>query len=182
MVTTSPMPSEGLPNAGDKIRKSPQMSLVTTSLLLSRGQGGPQRFKAGDEIRSAPHMGRLATPPLQSRGPPTLQSSGQNQKWPINGPGDYITHAMWRVSNASKHGPKLEGGQKWASWLHHPCSLEGVPSPQRFTAGEKIRSAPQVALVATSPLPYGGSDMLYSGGQKHKCPIRGRGGYIATFV
>ena len=35
---------------------------------------------------------------------------------------------------------------KCACWLHDPCRLE---NPQRFRAGEKIRSDPQMGLVAT---------------------------------
>ena len=66
-------------------------------------------------------------------------------------------------------------GDKWVWWLHHPRRLGG---PQHFTAGNKIRSGPQVGLVATSPLLYGGSPTLQSGGQNRKWPTSGPGGYI----
>ena len=35
---------------------------------------------------------------------------------------------------------------KWTRWLHNPCRLGG---PQRFRAGGKNRSGPQVGKVAT---------------------------------
>ena len=77
--------------------------------------------------------------------------------------------------------PLQSGGQnqkwptKWARWLHHPCRLG---DPRRFRAGGKVRSGPQMGKVATSPLPHRGSPPLQSGGQNHKWPINGQGGYI----
>ena len=35
---------------------------------------------------------------------------------------------------------------KWAQWLHNPCRLG---DPLCFMAGDKIRSGPQVGLVAS---------------------------------
>ena len=51
----------------------------------------PLRFSAGGRIRSGPQMGKVATSPLPPRGSPPLQSRGQNQKWPINEQGGYVT-------------------------------------------------------------------------------------------
>ena len=113
-------------------------------------------------------MGKVATPPLPPRGSPPLQSGGQNQKWPINGQGGYITPAAsgiptaservgqnqkWPINgqggyitlaasgipSASERGAKSEVAHKWARWLHHPCRLG---DPLRFRAGGKIRSGP----------------------------------------
>ena len=64
---------------------------------------------------------------------------------------------------------------KWARWLQKPCRLGG---PHRFRAGRRIRSGPQVGKVATFPLPPGGSPPLHSGGQNHRWPASGQGGYI----
>ena len=122
-------------------------------------------------------MGKVATSPLPSRGSPALQSGGQNQKWPINGQGGYISPAAFGSPTASERGAKSEVAHKWASWLHHPCRLG---YPHRFKAGGKIRSGPQVGKVATSPLPPRGSPPLQSGGQNQKWPINGQGGYIAA--
>ena len=72
-------------------------------------------------------------------GPPPLQSGGQNQKWPINGQGGYITPAASGIPSASKRGAKSEVAHKWARWLHHPCRLG---DPLRFKAGGKTRSGP----------------------------------------
>ena len=58
----------------------------------------------------------------------------------------YITTAGWGLPHGSERGAKSEVAHKWASRLHNLCRL-GVP--QRFTAGHKIRNAPQVGRVAT---------------------------------
>ena len=68
-------------------------------------------------------MGKVATSPLPPRGSPPLQSGGQNQKWPINGQGGYITPAASGIPTASKRGAKSEVAHIWARWLHHPCAL-----------------------------------------------------------
>ena len=84
-------------------------------------------------------MGKVATSPLSPRGSPPLQSGGQNQKWPINGQGGYITPAALGIPSASEWGAKSEVAHKWARWLHHPRRLG---DPLRFKAGGKIRSGP----------------------------------------
>ena len=76
----------------------------------------------------------------------TLQSGGQNQKWPTTGQGGYITFASWGVPTASKQWAKSKVAHKWARWLHNPFHLGG---PQCFEAGGKIRGGPQVGDVAT---------------------------------
>ena len=43
---------------------------------------------------------------------------------------------------------------KGADWLHNPCRLGG---PQRFRAGNNIRSGPQMGELATSPVLSWGS-------------------------
>ena len=132
--------------------------------------GGPHRFRAGGRIRSDPQVGKVATSPLPPGGSPPLQSGGQNQKWPTNGQGGYITPAAWGVPTASERGAESEVTHKWARWLHNPCRLGG---PHRFRAGGRIRSGPEVGKVATSPLPPGGSPLLQSGGQNQKWPTSG---------
>ena len=84
-------------------------------------------------------MGKVATSPLPPREPPPLQSGKQNQKWPINGQGGYITPAASGIPAASKRGAKSEVGHKWARMLHHPCRLG---DSLRFKAEGKIRSGP----------------------------------------
>ena len=64
---------------------------------------------------------------------------------------------------------------EWARWLHNPYRARG---PHRFTAGLKIPGGPQVGKVATSPLPPRGCPPLHSGGQNHRWPTSGQGGYI----
>ena len=84
-------------------------------------------------------MGKVATSPLPPRGSPPLQSGGQNQKWPINGQGGYITPAASGIPSASERGAKSEVAHKWARWLHYPCPLG---DPHRFKAGNKNQKWP----------------------------------------
>ena len=84
-------------------------------------------------------MGKVATSPLPPQGSPLLQSGGQNQKWPINGQGGYITLAASEIPSASERGAKSEVAHKWARWLNHSYRLG---DPLRFRAGGKIRSGP----------------------------------------
>ena len=72
--------------------------------------GEPRRFKAGGKIKSGPYMGKVATSPLPPRGSPPLQSGGQNQKWPINGQGGYITRAASGIPTTSEQGGKIRRG------------------------------------------------------------------------
>ena len=55
--------------------------------------GGPQRFRAGDKIRKG-RMGNITTTILG--GSPTLQSGGQNQKWPTCGRIGYMRSSVLR--------------------------------------------------------------------------------------
>ena len=120
-------------------------------------------------------MGKLATSPLPPRGSPTLQSGGQNRKWPINGQGGYVTPAASGIPSASYRGAKSEVAHTWARWLPHPCRLG---DPHRLKAGGKIRSGPYMGKVATSPLPPRGSPPLQRGGPNQQRPINGQAGYV----
>ena len=99
---------------GHNISRAPQKGgWATSSLPL----GGPQRFTLEDKIRSARQVGRLATSPLPTEGSPTLQSGGQNQKWPTVGRIGYVTPAGWGGPNASERFRARDkinsGSQKW---------------------------------------------------------------------
>ena len=167
--------ASGIPTASKRGAKSDVAHKLAWLLHHPCRLGYPRRFKAGGKIRSGPQVGEVATSPMPPRGSPPLQSGGQNQKWPINGQGGYISPAASGIPTASKRVAKSEVAHKWARWLHHPCHLG---DPHRFKAGGKIRSGPQVGKVATSPLPPRGSPPLQSGGQNQKWPIHGQGGYI----
>ena len=52
--------------------------------------------------------------------------------------------AAWGVPTASGRGAESEVAHKWGEWLHNPCRLGG---PNRFRAGGRIRSGPQVGKV-----------------------------------
>ena len=84
-------------------------------------------------------MGKVATSPLPPREFPPLQSGGQNQKWPTNGQGGYITPAALGIPTVSERGAKSEVAHKWARWLHHPCRLG---DPLRFRAGGQNQKWP----------------------------------------
>ena len=141
--------------------------------------GDPHRFRARGRIRSGTQVGKVATSPLPYWGSPPLQSGGQNQKWPRSEQSGYLTPAVSGIPTASERGAKSEVAHKWAKWLPHPCR---IGHPNRFRAGGKIRSGPQVGKVATSPLPHRGSPPLQSGGQNQKWPTSGQNGYLTPAV
>ena len=126
--------------------------------------GVPNAAEQGGKIRHALQVGGLAKYLLPSRRSPTLQSGGQNQNWPTSGRKGCVTPAFGGGGggSASDWGTKSLVDHKWAESLQNPCRLGGA---QRFRAGAKIRSGPQVGLVATYPMPSGGSPTLQSGGQ-----------------
>ena len=186
-VAMSPLPSRGSPplqSGGEGNQKCPtcgQSGYATPAV-----SGIPTAAERGKEIRSGPLMGKRATPPLPSRGSPPLQSGGQNQKCPTCGQSGYATPAVSEIPTAAERGKEIRSGplmgnmatsplpsrgspplrrrgaksevaHVWAWWLRHPCRLR---DPHRFRAGGKIRSAPLVGKVATSPLPSRGSPPL----------------------
>ena len=124
-------------------------------------------------------MGKVATSPLPYRGSQPLQSGGQNQKWPTSGQIGYLTPAVSGIPTAAERGAKSEVAPKWANRLPHPCR---IGEPHSFRVGGKIRSGPQVGKLATSPLPYRGSQPLQSGGQNQKWPTSGQIGYLTPAV
>ena len=170
----------GSPTAAERGAKSEVAHKWATWLPHPCRIGDPHRFRAGGRIRSGPQVGKVATSPLPYRGSHRFRAGGQNQKWPTCGQGGYLTPAASGVPSASERGEesevahvptaaergaKSEVAHKWARWLLNPCR---IGEPHRFRAGGKIRSGPQVGKVATSPLPYGGSPPLQSGGQNQK--------------
>ena len=167
--------ASGIPTASEQGAKSEVAHKWVRWLRHPCHLGDPHRLKAEGKIRSGPYMVKVATSPLPPRGSPPLQSTGQNQKWPINGQAGYVTHAASGIPTASKRGAKSEVAHKWARWLRHPCRLG---DPRRLKAGGKIRSGPYMGKVATSPLPPRGSPPLQSRGQNQKWPINGQGGYV----
>ena len=165
----------GIPTAAERGAKSEVAHKRANWLPHPCRIGDPHRCRAGGKIRSGPQVGKVATSPLPYRGSPTLQSGGQNQKWPTSGQSGYLTPAVSGIPTAAERGAKSEVAHKWAKWLPHPCR---IGDPHRCRAGGKIRSGPQVGKLATSPLPYRGSPPLQSGGQNQKWLTSGQSGYL----
>ena len=80
--------------------------------------GVPNASEQGGKSAVAHKWANWLHNPYRLGGSPTLQSGGQNHKWPTSGRIGYITHTVC-------------GG------------------PQRFRAGDKISSSPQVGGLAT---------------------------------
>ena len=169
----------GIPTASERGAKSEVAHLWAKWLRHPCRLGDPHRCRAGGKIRSGPQVGKMAPSPLPSRGSPPLQSGGQNKKWPTCGQNGYPTPAVSGIPTASDRGAKSDVAHKWAKWLRHPFRLGG---PQRFRAGGKITSGPQVGKMATSPLPSRGSPPLQSRGQNEQWPTCGQNGYVNPAV
>ena len=209
-VATSPLPSRGSPplqSGGGGIEKWPtcgQSGYVTPAIsgiptASERGGksevahkwakwlhhpcrlGDPQRFTAGGEIQKWPTSGQTGYVTPAVSGIPSASerggggNSGVTHLWAKG----YVTPAVSGIPTASEQRARSEVAHLWAKWLRHPCNLG---DPQRFRAGGKIRSGPQVGKVATSPLPSRGSPPLQSKGQTQKWPTCGQSGYVTPTV
>ena len=169
----------GIPTAAERGAKSEVAHLWAKWLRHPCRLGDPRRFRAGGKIRSGRLVGKMATSPLPSRGSPSLQTGGQNQKWPTSGQSGYVTPAVSGIPTASERGAKSQVAHLWAKWLRHPCRLG---DPHRCRAGGKMSSGPLVGKMATSTLPSRGSPPLQSGGQNQKWPTCGQNGYVTPAV
>ena len=167
-VATSPLPPHGSPppQSGGQNQKwpingqggyiTPAASGIPTASKRGgqnqkwpiNGQGGyitpaasgiPSASKRGAKSEVAHKWARWLHHPCRLGDPLRFRAGGQNQNWPINGQGGYITPAASGIPSASERGAKSEVAHKWARWLHHPCRLG---DPLRFRAGGKIRSGP----------------------------------------
>ena len=167
--------ASGIPSASERRAKSDVTHKWARWLHHPCCLGDPHRFRAVGKIRGGPQVGKVATSPLPPRGSPPLQTGGQNQKWPINGQGGYITSAASGIPSASDLGAKSAVADKWARWLHHPCR---IVDPHRFRAEGKNQKWPTngqggYITPAASGIPTALERM-----QNQKWPINGQGGYI----
>ena len=162
-VATSPLPYRGSPplQSGGQNEKWPTSG--QSGYLTPAVSGIPTASERGAKSEVAHKWAKWLPHPCRIGGSPPLQSGGQSQKWPTSGQSGYLTPAVSGIPDASQRGAKSEVAHKWAKWLPHPCRIR---DPQRFRAGGKMRSGPQVGKVAASPLPYRGSPPLQSGGAK----------------
>ena len=89
--------------AGGKIRSGPLVGKVATSPLTPAVSGIPTASERGGKSEVAHLWAKwLRHPsPLPSRGSPSLQSGGQNQKWPTCGQSGYVTQC---VTVPARHG------------------------------------------------------------------------------
>ena len=92
--------ASGIPTASERGAKSEVAHKWARWLHHPYRLGDPLRLKAGGKIRSGPQVGKVATSPLPPPGSPPPQSGGQNQKWPTNGQGGYITPAASGIPTA----------------------------------------------------------------------------------
>ena len=173
--------ASGIPSASERGAKSEVAHKWARWLRHPSRLGDPLRFSAGVQIQKWPINGQggyitpppRGSPPLQSggqievahlwarwlhhpppRGSHPLPSGVQNQKWPINGQGAYVTPAASRI-------PSLQSGvqnQKWpingqGGYVTPPAS--GIPSASVRGANSEV--AHKMGKVATSPLPPRGS-------------------------
>ena len=112
--------------------------------------------------------------PLPPRGSPPLQSGVQNQKWPINGQGGYVTPPASGIPSASVPGANSEVAHKWARWLRHPCRLGGSP----LQSGGQNQKWPINGQGGYVTPPASGIPSASGRGANQKWPINGQGGYI----
>ena len=117
--------------------------------------GDPHRFRAGGKIRSGPLVGKMATSPLPSRGSPTLQSGGQNQKWPTSRQSGYVTPAVSGIPNAAERGGGIRSGPVVGKMATSPLPSRGFPPLQSGGQNQKWPTSGQNGYVtpAVSGIP-----------------------------
>ena len=156
----------GVPKQGDKVKGAPQVGRIATSPL--RSWGSPNK---GTKSKVPHKWAELLHHPCILGGP---QTRGQSQRCPTSGQNFYINPASRGSPNK---GTKSKVPHKWAELLHHPCVLGGPQTrgqSQRWPTsghncyitrafsgvpkqGDKVKGAPQVGRIATSPLRSWGS-------------------------
>ena len=206
-VATSPLPYRGSPplQSGGQNQKWPtsgQSGYLTPAVsgIPTASERGAKSEVAHKWAKWLPHPCRIGIPTASERGAKS-EVAHKWAKWlphPCRIGDPHRFRAGGKVGSGPQVGkvatsplpylgsPPLQSGgeksevaHKWAKWLPHPCR---IGDPQRFRAGGKIRSGPQVGKVATSPLPYRGSPPLQSGGQNQKWPTSGQSGYLTPAV
>ena len=159
---------------GDRIRSGPQMGKVATSPLPS-GVSPPLQ-SGGTESVVAHKWARWLHHPCRLGGPHRFRAGGQNQKWPTNGQGGYITPAVWGVPTASKRGDTIRTGPQVGKVATSPLPL-GVSPPLR-SGGTESEVAHKWAWWLDHPCRLGGPHRFRAGGQNQRWPTSGQGGYI----
>ena len=106
-----------------------------------------------------------------------LQSGGQNHRWPTSGQGAYITPAAEGVPTASQRGGG--GEHRWrTSGQGGYITPTFMGCPPLHSGGAQSQVAQKWARWLHNPPPPGGPPHLHSGGQNHRWPTSGQGGYI----
>ena len=103
-------------------------------------------------------MGKVATSPLPPRGSALLQTGGQNQKWPINGQGSYITPAASGIPTASERRAKIRSGPQVGKVATSPLPPRGSPPLQSGGQNQKwpINGQSGYVTPAASGIPSAG--------------------------
>ena len=96
--------------------------------ITPAASGGPNASERGAKIRSGPQVGKVATSPLPPQGSPPLQSGEQNEKWPTNGQGGYITPAASEIPTASERRAKIRSGPQVGKVATSPLPPHGGPT------------------------------------------------------
>ena len=116
-----------IPTAAERGAKSEMAHLWARWLCHACRLGDPYRFRAGGGIRSGPLVGKVATSPLPSPASPSLQSGGQNQKWPTCGQGGYVTPAISGIPTAAERGAISELATCGQGGYFAPA-ISGIPT------------------------------------------------------
>ena len=86
---------------------------------------GPQRFRVGHKKRGVPHVGGLAISPLPSRGSLTLLSGAQNGKGSTFEQFRCITLAVSPVPTLQSWGQNQKWPHMWVDWRYRICLVGG---------------------------------------------------------
>ena len=138
--------ASGSPMASERGAESEVAHLWAMWLHNACRLGGGPSLQSGGQNQKWPTCGQGGYIIPAASGSPIASQQGQDQKWPTCGQGGYITPAASGSPIALERGAESEVAHLWARWLHYPCRLG---EPVRFRAGGRIRSGPLVGNVAT---------------------------------
>ena len=170
-VAKKPLPPRGSPalQSGKQNQKWP-----------IRGQGGyttpatwgvPKASERGTEAEVAHKWARWLHSPCRLGGPHRFKAGRRIRGCPQVA--KVGTHPLPPLGSP----PLQSGGQKWARWLHNPCSLGGSPPRQSGGQNQKWRTSGQGGYItlATWVVPAASKEGGQNKWQNHRWPTTGQG-------
>ena len=103
--------------------------------------------------------------PCRLGGPQRSRAGDKIRSGPMCGRIGYITPTVWVSPSLPIGGQNQKSAHVWVDWRRHPFRWGG---PQRFKAGDEIKTRPICGRIGYVTVPFGESPSLHSGRQNQK--------------